>query len=563
MKNLYLDLMETTLKAYTVEHIRKYTESVVQDGLSEHGFPRLTANLGILIAHGKKTELTDDFVKMMDLCCAEFPTAYEKKGWVAGNEFSVKEVVFCLLEVEKAGLFDKSVTDRWRKELAEIDPYKAYWNVAAILPPERINNWAAFAAASEQARKYAGIGNESIFIDEQVESQLSAFDENGMYRDPSEPIAYDFVTRLQLAFALFCGYDGKHRKALEDFLMRSADLTLDMQSVTGEIPYGGRSIQFLHNETLYAALCEYYAVVFKKKGDLRKAGRFKSAARRAVECIIPWLSEDTIRHIKNYYPIDSMYGCEFYGYFDKYMITAASWLYRAYVMADDSVEPVADTIEEHNCICETSQWFHKVFCRYNDYFVEVDTKADMHRDASGIGRIQKKGAPSTICLSVPFSAKPQYTIDIENPSPFSICGGIKTAEGYVYTYDDTTEYTLLEKHMSETCGRIKFACKMACGKTLYETCTVSDDGVTVQVEGEGELCILFPTFAFDGKQYTETVFTEKSAEVIYKGYRCRYVTSGKMEEKNDMYANRNGHYKAAAACGENSVTLQISIDSVK
>lgn len=86
-----------------------------------------------------------------------------------------------------------------------------------------------------------------------------------MYRDPNEPMVYDYVTRLQLAVALYFGYDGESKKALEEELLKSAEITLNMQSVTGEIPFGGRSNQFLHNETAYAALCEYYANVLKNR----------------------------------------------------------------------------------------------------------------------------------------------------------------------------------------------------------------------------------------------------------------------------------------------------------
>ena len=74
--------------------------------------------------------------------------------------------------------------------MARIEIYTTYSEIAEI-PPKRIGNWAAFSAASEQVRKYAGIGDESAFIENQIESQLLSFDENGMYRDPNEPIVYD------------------------------------------------------------------------------------------------------------------------------------------------------------------------------------------------------------------------------------------------------------------------------------------------------------------------------------------------------------------------------------
>ena len=52
MKERYINLMEKALSAYTDEHILRYLSEVKENGLKEHGFPRLTANIGILISHG-------------------------------------------------------------------------------------------------------------------------------------------------------------------------------------------------------------------------------------------------------------------------------------------------------------------------------------------------------------------------------------------------------------------------------------------------------------------------------------------------------------------------------
>ena len=557
-KEIYIDLMEKVMSAYTDERITKYTENVIKNGLEEHGYPRLTANLGILIAHGRKTKYKDEFRKMMDLCCREIPTALGRNGGRVGNDFSVKELVFCLLEIEKAGIFDKSVTDGWRNELAKINPYETY-SVIASVPPERINNWAAFGAVSEQVRKYAGIGDESSFIENQIKSQLFSFDENGMYRDPNEPMVYDTVTRLQLALTLYFGFDGESKEKLEKELLKSADMTLNMQSVTGEIPFGGRSAQFLHNEACFAALCEFYADLFKKYGDLSKAGQFKSAARIALESITYWLKMKKIYHVKNYYDNDSMYGCEEYSYFDKYMVTASSMLYAGYIMADDNVDEVDCPAISENAICETSEYFHKVMCRYKDYFVEFETMADHHYDASGIGRIHKRGVPSAICLSVPFSEHPNYEIDIENPSHFSVCAGIKTGDGYAYTFDASTKYKLVEKMVNDECVQVKFECEICDGAKVFQTCILSDDGVEVRASGNGDVRILFVLFDYDGEQETKISVSEKSAIVSYKGSRCVYSTNGVITDMNRMYANRNGHYRAMATNGKDSVSLKIEM----
>lgn len=69
MKHQYIELMEKVLKAYSEQDIQDYIEDVRQNSLKEHGFPRLTANIGILIAHNKAHDLKELFLEMMNLCC--------------------------------------------------------------------------------------------------------------------------------------------------------------------------------------------------------------------------------------------------------------------------------------------------------------------------------------------------------------------------------------------------------------------------------------------------------------------------------------------------------------
>ena len=555
MKTKYIDFMEKAFEAYSDERIKQYCDSVYENGISEHGFPRLTTNLGILITHGKKTEYKERFKNMMDICCADVPTSHKRRSDIGGNNFSVKELVMCILEIEKSGIFPKSVTQSWRDSLKEINPYDAYTRISPF-PPVRVNNFAAFAAASEQLRKYAHLGDSSEFIENQIQSQLLSFDENGMYRDPHEPIAYDIVTRLQLMIALHYGYDGKGGDDLLNHMLKSADMTLKMISVTGEMPFGGRSNQFIHNETLYAAVCEYYATLFKSRGDLKKAGMFKRAANSSMQLAWKWLnSDDTIHHIKNYYPTNSLYGCEVYAYFDKYMITAATWAYVAYVMADDSIEEVPCPSENENYICETSHYFHKVFCKFGDYSAEFDTNADITYDSTGLGKFQKRDLPSTLCLSVPFTKEPGYKIDVENPSGLSLCGGIKTENAYACTYDGNREYKLIEKELTDTYLQVKFDCD-----GLYtETYTLSDSGMKIEITGQGEVLFNVPVFLFDGKEYTDISVSATMLEVSYKGHRCRYVSDGKIEDTTKIYANRNGHYKHFTISQKDKVVLYIDM----
>ena len=85
MKNTYIEIMDRAFRAYTKEQIFDYYERVKTEGLTEHGFPRLAANLGILICHGRHTDLVPLFIDLMDLCCEQMPRVH------AANDFSVRE----------------------------------------------------------------------------------------------------------------------------------------------------------------------------------------------------------------------------------------------------------------------------------------------------------------------------------------------------------------------------------------------------------------------------------------------------------------------------------------
>ncbi len=555
----YIELMERVLDAYTKERIINSISSVKRDGLSEHGFPRLTANIGILIAHGKRLEYTDMFLEMMKLCCDEIPIAKATHGFMTGNDFSVKEIVFCILELEKAEVFDKSVTDAWRKKLSEIDVYETYSLIAPTPIVEPAMNWAAFGFASEQLRKYSGIGADEEFMENQVKSQMLAFDENGMYKDPGMPMLYDLVPRLQLATALYFGYDGSCKDELTKMLIKSADATLKMQSVTGEVAYGGRSQQFLHNEALYAALCEFYAKLFKDLGDMDRAGQFKRSAHLAFDAVKSYLKGNDLTHIKNAYPIESMYGCEVYAYFDKYMVTAASWLYLAYAMADDSIEETNAPADNMNYVYMPAPHFHKVFVKHGDWTAEFDTDADTHYDASGLGRIHKRNMPSALCLSSPFTTTPEFTLDIKNPSHFSICGGIESNEGFVYGYDEDAKYTLIHNETNEKFSKVSLECTVG-DASFVQTLTIYDDFAEVSISGLGNVKLLFPVFDTDGKAKTNITETANSVCVSYNGCKCTYTSeNGTIQNLNTTYANRNGHYNAYAINAVNEAKLKITM----
>lgn len=205
VKTYYLSLMAKTLSAYSDAHIVRYFELVKRHGLREHGFPRLTANIGILISYGIRTDLLPLFTEMMDFCCDMIPRVK------AANDFSVREIVFCIMELEAHRTVPQSRIDRYKENLRTILPETCYDRFARTTE-DKVFNWAAFTALSEYMRQYIGLCDSTEFVDIQIPTQLRWMDENGMYRDAEihPPMVYDLVTRGLFSLLLHFGYRGKY-----------------------------------------------------------------------------------------------------------------------------------------------------------------------------------------------------------------------------------------------------------------------------------------------------------------------------------------------------------------
>ncbi len=545
--------METTLEAYSYGHIERYFNEVKTLGLKEHGFPRLTADIGILIARGRKRELLSVFLEMMDFCCENIPKVK------AANDFSVKEIIFCIMELEGKDIVSEERINKWKECLRTIVPQTCYTQYAKT-PNDKIFNWALFTAVSEYMRTYIGLCDSSEFIDIQIPTQLHWLDENGMYRDDEEnpPMLYDLVPRGLFAVLLHFGYNGKYRTEIDECLRKTGLLTLKMQSVSGEVPFGGRSSQFPHNEAHLAIVLEYEACRYAKEGNLALAGEFKTAARKAVDNVELWLSKRPIRHIKNRFPTETKYGCEDYAYFDKYMITTASFLYAAQLICDESIAemPVDRTVPY---TAKTSDEFHKIFLNAGGYFLEFETNANMHYDASGLGRIHKEGAPSCVCMSAPCTSSPSYTIGVDGAVNLSLAPGHFSDGRYIFATSPSSKYELSELSENKESAWAKFKIMLESGDIIDSSYSVSVDGVKIDLSGVGEIAHLLPAFAFDGEENTEILADKNCLEITYEGWSCRYTTDGEIVDAGQIACSRHGHYKVFYAKAKDRLSLNVEI----
>ena len=556
MKTRYLDLMEVALSAYTLEHIHEFFAQVKANGLGDQAFPRLTANIGILLANGRRRDLYDLFLEMMDFSCKTIPLRK------AANDFSVREIVLAILEVEKAKIVPPERVALWRRDLSTIERERCY-TVFARKPDDKVYNWAAFTMLSEWVRAKAGISSLDMdFIDTQAASQLQWFDENGMYRDPNEPMVYDLVPRGLFALLLHLGYRGKYAGVIDSLLKKSALFSLKMQSVTGEIPFGGRSNQFYHNEAHLAIIMEFEANRYAKAGDMAMAGLFKYRVARALDSIAEGMAQKPVHHVKNRYPLETKFGCETYAHFNKYMITAGSFLYSAYLICDDSI-PAAESDTLTRFTWQSAEHFHKLFMRHDDYCAEFELAANPHYDASGLGRLHRTGAPSELVMAGSCPATPDFKVELADPAELAFAPGVRDKDGnWIFAVNTATRYQV-NSHASTPGGATAdITCIFADGREVSAFYTLTGQGLHIKVKGEGDLAYMIPAFVFDGAEEVPVNVTGNTLEVCRKNWRFRCTADTGITDLKISGCNRNGRFKGFAATGSDTIELHLTIEKI-
>lgn len=537
----YIDLMEKVLSAYSDSDIEKYFKKVKEEGLTEHGFPRLTANLGIIISYGRRRELFPLFLEMMDFCTEKIPRVE------AANNFSVREIIPAIDRVKE--IVSPERLSYWRKNLTLIDP-KTCYSMCAKERGEVVHNWALFAAVSEYARMKAGLGGDISFVELQLETQIKRLDENGMYRDNlysdiHQPMNYDLVPRMLFSNLLYLGYRGKFYEDIDASLKKAGKLTLLMQSVSGECAFGGRSNGFLLGEAILSVIFEYEAQRYKKDGDFTLALEFQKASDKAIDALSRYLSEKPISHVKNRFPIESGYGCETYAYFDKYMVTAASFLYLLHLIEKERLE---GDVEQKDAFFETTYHFHKLFMRKGKVSLEFDLDGDPHYDASGLGRIHFEGAPSSIALSSPCPSEYSFSVGGNEGISLSFVSG-KVVDGEPL-FSTGESLRVIKKSEDES---------VISDGDIETTYRITENGVDIEAVGQGNVAFLLPVFEFDGSEHTKIIHNENIIEIEYRGFVCRYTSDAPISDLQKRGYNRNGYYKGYYTANKNNVKVKIEI----
>lgn len=436
----YVHLMKRALSPYD------WTDLVARrapsgERLDIHAYARIACVGAGLHRAGELNALVGELQEIITSCCEDLAVGERLRA----SDFAAKEVLLAVELLEPAVPAEQVAG--WDRLLAQIDPYGTYRQVIRTSEDvARMHNINIYMLVGEFLRERRGLTTTESLFDAHWPTQLTKFDAEGRYRDPGGPMLYDVATRVQIQHLLHSGYTGAYAERLDAHLRTAGLASLRTQSASGEISFGGRSNQFLFNEVLHAASCEYEARRWSTEGDTCRAERFRGSARLALASIDRWLAHTPPRSMKNLFAPEVDHGTEPYGYYEKYMTSVGSfavlaWLFTGAPDLQRPDQPHADhEPADHKPpaltgghITSTTADFHQIVAAAGGYSVQIDTRANPQYDATGLGRVHRCGVPSELALSVPLPGGDGYALATESERGARAIGPAwRTADGHVH-----------------------------------------------------------------------------------------------------------------------------------
>ena len=542
-RDLYLDIAEHIVRAATPW--MDDTGMVVDPYRGEpdqFATSRLVGALGHLIAAGRCGDLIPACVAGYEACLTQLHQPE------LSPEFSIKELMYAHATLK--GKIETQTLARWQEAWAQHDPRASYNCVVNGLA----HNFNVFALVGEFFKRRNRLADHSDLIEELLAGQRQHFTDHGMYRDPNDPMTYDLVVRQQLDLIMSYGYAGANLEWMREVSRRGALTALLFQSTTGQMPFGGRSNQFHFMEAHFACLCESQARFYRDQGDLALAGAFKRAGRRAIAMTVPWIMGMTpLRQTKQGFDPAIEHGIDSGGHYSVYGLLMASLCGTAYHLADESIEERITPAELGGYVFDLWPAFHKVFATCAGYHIEIDTRADPHKDASGLGRLHRDGVWPETALSASITATPQYSFAFDNPAHNLAIGpawiGQDGHEHRLADFSDQIEDVRLEI-IEQTEQRVAFTARYAGDlggvREIVERYELNANGLiysfTLDPKPE-RAWLLVPVIETDGQANATPEETPEGLRVAYRG--ALYEIHGPQAEltADPPAANRNALYQ--------------------
>lgn len=544
-RELYLDLAEHIVRAATAW---LDPSGAIVDPHHKHpdqfSTARFVGALGNLIAAGRCGDLLPECVAAYDDCLGRLCDHTQSP------EFFIRELMYAHAALK--GRVDAATLGRWGRAWAAHDPYRSYNCLVNGLE----HNFNVFALAGEFFKRREKLADHSALVEDLLAGQRRHFTPWGMYRDPNDPMTYDLVVRQQLDLLLSHGYDGPNAPWVREVSRHGALTSLLMQSTTGQAPFGGRSNQFHFVEAHFACMCESQARMWRDRGDAVIAETFKRAGRRAIAMTVPWVLDMTpLRQLKQGFDPALEHGIDSGGYYSVYGLLMASLCATAYHLADESIPERLTPAELGGYVLELWPAFHKVFATCGDYHLEVDTRADLSKDATGLGRLHRVGAWPETALSASITATPGYAFAFSAPARCLAVGPAWTdTQGRERRLAElSAEIADVQVTVNEQGGRradfeVRYEGDLAGVRRVTERYRLDTEALWYEFAldpAPGEAWLLVPVISSDGAAEARCSQRDGALAVTYRGALYEVTGRGAHLTDDPPAANRNALYRTA------------------
>jgi hypothetical protein len=515
----------------------------------QYSTPCFAVAAAALVEYSGRKDLLEPAAKAMDWATLRLS---QRKGASAHEDFYPPPLAHALPLLK--GKVDAARFAKWEENLRSFDPARTY--------RQRGGNWNVVALSGEWLFHKMGLRPDTAWIEQSLAGQAREFGHPwGLYTEG--PMPYDHFPRLWAADMLAHGYDRALAKELGEVLRRGAITSLFMQSPTGELPAGGRSAHHQWNEAEQAVTYEIYGARAKEAGDDVVARAFKRGARLALASMFRWQRPSgEMQIVKNWVDPQEQFGYESYSAHSQYNLLPMAMLVIAHEHAarTDDVREGPAPADVGGYVLDIRERFNKIFANAGGTYVEIDTAADPHYNATGLLRVHAKGVNPQIGPSDALTAGATSKYPQGSPRTTAAVGAAwKNAAGewvrlaeFVAGKLPPAELKVDREDVNDVRFEVRYSGPLGGPQSLTERYLVAPGRVT-QVSDlsgySGPIRLIVPLLVDNGREKSKVGVAGKSITVSLEGSTISYTApdAANVSVEDTLYPSRNGWYKLGVA----------------
>jgi hypothetical protein len=499
--------------------------------------------------YGGRKDLIEPAAKAMDWATLRLS---QRKAASGHEDFYPPQLAHALPLLK--GKVEAARYAQWEKNLKTFDPARTYRMTGG--------NWNVVALSGEWLFHQAGLRPSTRFIEQSLAGQVKGFGHPwGMYTEG--PMPYDLFPRMWAADMVAHGYDGKLAAPLTEVLRRGAITSLFMQSPAGELPAGGRSAHHQWNEAEQSATYEVYAARAKEAGDLAMARAFKRGAHLALASMQRWRRPSgEMQIVKNWVDPKEQFAYEGYSGHSQYNLLPTAML----VIAHEHAAKTQDVPEGPapadvgGYVLDVRERFDKIFANAGGTYVEIDTAADPHYNATGLLRVHARGVNPQIGPSDALTAGATSNYPKDAPRTTAAVGASwRNAAGEwvrLAEFGDgklpAAELRVEREETHDVRFDVKYTGALGGPKSVTESYRVEPGRVTQTTElagYSGPMRLIVPVLADNGKEKSKVEVKDRTITIGLEGSSVSYTAADatKVSVEETLYPGRNGWYRLGVA----------------